>query len=204
MTIDGAATSSSPYVGGRGEGLNCAAGAGAGGSIGSEAINDPLALRTFFTGSGGGGGGSAPTLAGAGGGGGGGALRISSATRIVVSGRLLADGGDGGSARASGTVVGGVGGGGSGGLIHLVAPSIITLGTAVISARGGAGGSGVGGGGSTCVYSGGVGGKGRVVLRTRCDRFVGSAQFSPPLAACVPASAVSVSSVPASLAVEYP
>lgn len=207
VTLNGAATSSSPYVGGRGEGLSCAAGAGAGGSIGSEAINDPLALRTFFTGSGGGGGGSTPAMPGAGGGGGGGALRISSATRIVVSGRLLADGGDGGSVRATDTVVAGAGGGGSGGLIHLLAPSIITLGNAVISARGGAGGSIMSGAGATCAHAGGAGGKGRVVLRTRCDRFMGSALFTPPLAACAPASAVgavSASTAPASLVVEYP
>lgn len=204
VTINGAATSASTYVGGRGEGLNCAAGAGAGGSIGTEAINDPLVLQSFFTGSGGGGGGSTPALGGAGGGGGGGALRISSATRIVVSGRLLADGGDGGSVRATGSVVAGAGGGGSGGLIHLVAPAIITLSTAVISARGGAGGVLMNGAGSSCAHAGGAGGKGRVVLRTRCADFMGGALFVPPIAACGPASAVSASSTPTSLAVEYP
>jgi hypothetical protein len=205
VTINGAVTTTSGYVGTRGAGSNsCAAGGGAGGSIGTEAIGDPLALRTFYTGSGGGGGGSASDAAGAGGGGGGGALRISSATRIVVSGRLLADGGDGGVVRGAGTVVGGAGGGGSGGLIHLVAPSIITTATALISARGGVGGNTANPGGSSCSRTAGNGGAGRVVLRTRCDRFMGSATFVPPLSPCVAESAVSASGTPASLTAAYP
>jgi Dickkopf N-terminal cysteine-rich region len=203
ITLNGAATSVGGYVGTSGTSGTCAAGGGAGGSASTDDVNDPLALRTFFTGSGGGGGGSA-TAPGAGGGGGGGALRISSATRIVVSGRLLADGGDGGSVRGTGTVVGGAGGGGSGGLIHLVAPSIITLPNASVTARGGIGGNTFNPAGAACERLAGNGGAGRVVLRTRCDRFMGSATFVPPLSPCVAASAVSASGTPASITAAYP
>ena len=50
----------------------------------------------------------------------------------------------------------------------------------------------------------GRGGAGRVVLRTRCDRFMGSATFVPPLSPCVAASAVSASGTPASITAAYP
>jgi hypothetical protein len=100
--------------------------------------------------------------------------------------------------------VGGAGGGGSGGLIHLVAPSIITLPNASVTARGGIGGNTFNTAGAACERLAGNGGAGRVVLRTRCDRFMGSATFVPPLSPCVAASAVSASGTPASITAAYP
>jgi hypothetical protein len=111
-------------------------GGGGGGSIGALAANDLAVTSTFYPGSGGGGGSAdflnRPAFGGtSGGGGGGGALRVWSATSIVVNGRVLADGGEGGDAnigtgRNAGCdpQPGAAGGGGSGGVIFLRAPSL--------------------------------------------------------------------------------
>ncbi len=141
-------------------------GGGGGGSIGAAAANDLAVVSTFYPGSGGGGGSAdylnRPAFGGtSAGGGGGGALRVWSATRIVINGRVLADGGDGGDAyigtgRNAGCdpQPGAAGGGGSGGLIFLRAPTLTVGVRARVSAVGGVGGFG------SLYASGGAGGRG--------------------------------------------
>lgn len=177
---------------------------GGGGSIGVTAARDLAVATTFRAGSGGGGGGAlclyampfTPTCpadtqarasTGGGGGGGGGALRIVSATRIVVSGSLLARGGDGG--RGVDGHSGG-GGGGSGGVVFLDAPEVRVTGT--IDARGGRGGvSARIAGMLMCDTSGAYGGLGRIRIAARPARcsIAGATLQPPPVSAgCVPST----------------
>jgi len=171
-------------------------GGGGGGSIGAQAANDLAAATTFYPGSGGGGGSAdylnRPAFGGtSAGGGGGGALRVWSDTRIVINGRVLADGGEGGDAyigtgRNAGCdpQPGAAGGGGSGGLIFLQAPTL-TVGTrARVSAAGGAGGFG------SLYASGGAGGRGGLG-RVRISATPGMCQLGgqivpSPVAGCQP------------------
>ena len=143
------------YAGGDGAGMcDATHGAGGGGgAIGPAAATDLAVDSTFRAGSAGGGAsGRAEGLGGGGGGGGGGALRIVSATRITLSGEVLASGGDGGGGSAGG-------GGGSGGIVYLVAPELRMGGAAHVIVDGGVGGSVDG-------ALGGAGGLGRVRLST--------------------------------------
>jgi hypothetical protein len=96
-------------------------------------------------------GGTALNVAGVGGGRGGGALELSSASMIVVSGSIIANGrgGQGGGAKDQPCANGGAnnctsggGGGGSGGAILLEAPSVDVQVAANICAVGGGGGAG--------------------------------------------------------------
>ena len=148
---------------------------GGGGSIGRTAAGDLAMTSTFQAGSGGGGGsgsyGTGLAAAEGGGGGGGGAIRISSPTRITVSGTLRADGGAGGNGSDAnptcfGAEGGSGGGGGSGGAIYLATPVLSVSGT--ISAAGGAGGH------HGANVSGGDGGAGAI----------GRVRISASLASC--------------------
>ncbi len=167
------------YSGGDGfaENMNWGTGGG-GGSIGRDAAADLAVTSTFRPGSGGGGGGLGP-WPGGGGGGGGGALRLSSTTRIVITGRVLANGGNGGTAGREG----GAGGAGSGGLIYLAAPAIQTSGE--LSAAGGDGG--LSGGLAARNAAGGDGGLGRIRLSVDPSRCALGGIIVPALASdCSP------------------
>ncbi|MFO0624493.1 MAG: Dickkopf N-terminal cysteine-rich domain-containing protein [Polyangiales bacterium] len=180
-TYNGAAGTGAPFDSG-------GAGGGGGGCIGGTAAADPSVVRdTFRPGSGGGGGGAPRALTngvcdasrafgGGGGGGGGGALRLASATRILVgaTGVLRADGGDGGSNVERGVVRSGSGGGGSGGVIHLWAPSVQTQGR--VSAAGG-----IGGASAVPTNRGGAGGIGRVAVSVTTPRCALGGSFTPQL-----------------------
>lgn len=167
------------YAGGDGEG-NCEpllGGAGGGGSIGAAAANDlAVTSRTFHAGSAGGGAGStAVGSGGGGGGGGGGALRLASATRIVITGSILAEGGPGGAGSLGG-------GGGSGGVVVLSAPELEVSPIAEISVDGGAGGYSSGG------ARGGDGGRGRIRISTdpgACQLAGRYGEINPP-SSCAP------------------
>ncbi|MFO0648592.1 MAG: hypothetical protein U0326_20290 [Polyangiales bacterium] len=203
----GGAPNGAGYGGSNASGARtCGAASGGGGSIGSLAALDRLARTEFVSGSGGGGGGGLTVSAGAGGGGGGGVFRLSSATRIVLSGSVLAQGGNGGSVASDASTAGGAGGGGSGGLIVLVAPNITISPGATVAARGGVGGR-VTVAGVPCGSVGGSGGAGRVVLQTQCSTFTRQGSFDPPLSACVAQSSIGplmTSTQPRALAVDYP
>ncbi len=171
-------------------------GGGGGGSIGALAANDLAVTSTFYPGSGGGGGSAdflnRPAFGGtSGGGGGGGALRVWSATSIVVNGRVLADGGEGGDAnigtgRNAGCdpQPGAAGGGGSGGVIFLRAPSLTVGPRGRVSAAGGPGGFG------SLYASGGAGGRGglgRIRLSANPAMCQLQGQFVPSLVSgCAP------------------
>lgn len=130
--------------------------AGGGGGMASEGLaaerytsgvpgSPAVAYPTPLTGGSGGGGGSGwyffgVQLAGGVGGGGGGALQISTPDAILLSGSLLALGGNGGWAFANSGGQGGPGGGGSGGNIALVAAAVTLLPTALVDVTGGYGG----------------------------------------------------------------
>lgn len=106
-------------------------------------------------------GGSSPSSGwgGSGGGGNGGASIILNAPRIIINGRINADGGDGG----SGYLVNGAGGGGgSGGTIIIESDGIVDLNGAILSANGGSGGNV--GQHTTASCGGGGGGGGRVKI----------------------------------------
>ncbi len=154
------------YAGGNG----CSDRDGGGGSIGADAVADLAVASTFRPGSGGGGSGPASSCArGSGGGGGGGAVRIASATRIVI--------GSAGEVRANGEAGGNGGGGaGSGGVIYLSAPELESLGRV----------SAIGGGTAGC-RSGGVG---RIRLSVLPERCTAWGAFDPPLptGGCVPSA----------------
>ena len=174
-------------------------GGGGGGSIGTAAAGDLAVTSTFYPGSGGGGGSAdylqRPAFGGtSGGGGGGGVLRLWTPADIVVSGSLLAKGGEGGDAYL-GTPAsagcdpqpGSAGGGGSGGLIYLVAPTITSTATAVVSTAGGRGGD-------ASVFAtggrGGAGGVGRVRVSVNPSTCALAGTFTPALASgCTPAPA---------------
>ncbi|MDO9020363.1 MAG: hypothetical protein Q8S73_11450 [Deltaproteobacteria bacterium] len=173
-------------------------GGGGGGSIGAAAAGDLAVATTFQPGSGGGGGsadyGFRPGAGGtSGGGGGGGALRITSMTRITVSGSVLANGGAGGAAYVGTAMAegcdpapGAAGGGGSGGVIFLRAPEITTSATARISAVGGVGrlSSPFATGGRS-----GAGGLGRIRLSVSSAGCMLGGTFQPPLASgCSPSA----------------
>ncbi len=156
------------YHGSSGWNNRCAGwgGGGAGGSIGETAAMDLPVATTFRPGSGGGAGGAGDCPGGpGGGGGGGGALRVTSYTRIVITGQVLAAGGAGGDGRYGNAGDSGAGGGGSGGVIYLVAPAVQTASTAVLSVAGGAPGTGAAG----CGGHGGLGGRGRIRISVRTD-----------------------------------
>ncbi len=195
------------YGGSNASGMRaCGGSSGGGGSIGTLAALDRLARTEFVSGSGGGGGGGLTVSAGAGGGGGGGVFRLSSATRIVLSGSVLAQGGNGGNVVSDASTAGGAGGGGSGGLIVLAAPTITLSPGATIAARGGVGGR-VTAAGVPCGSVGGSGGAGRVVLQTQCSTFTRQGSFDPVLASCVPQSSIGplmTSTQPRSLVIDYP
>ncbi|MFO0650095.1 MAG: MopE-related protein [Polyangiales bacterium] len=166
-----------------GNGCNTS-GSGGGGSIGARAaadlaVTDPATFRAGSGGGGGAGGYSNCIGPGAGGGGGGGgALRIASATRIVVRGSVFARGGAGGAVAANGGGTSGAGGGGSGGLIYLSAPALDVV-SGTLSVAGGSGSQPLG-----CVdANGGRGGLGRLrlsVLPSRCNV---TGTWTPPLPA---------------------
>jgi hypothetical protein len=130
-------------------------------------------LTTLHLGAGGGGGGADESASPAGGNGGNGAGAVSIvAERIIVPGKILANGVDGGTGGGDD----GGGGGGSGGSILLRA-RVVDLAQGVVQAAGGLGGpNGWGGGGR-----GGNGGYGRV--RIDADQIVGA---SEPLAWTTP------------------
>ncbi|HJL35343.1 MAG TPA: MopE-related protein, partial [Polyangiaceae bacterium LLY-WYZ-15_(1-7)] len=146
------------------------AGGGGGGSIGADAAADLAVTTTFRPGSGGGGGGATTNGIGGAGGGGGGALRLASATRVLVSGRLLARGGRGGDGAA------GAGGGGSGGVIYVAAPEVRISGEA--STAGGNGGVG----GPRDFSNGGAGGIGRIRISAVPERCTLVGTFVPAAA----------------------
>lgn len=165
-----------PYDGADGGGSDRRAGGG--GSIGVEAASDLAVTETFRPGSGGGGGsvscdncvGTSYAVAG---GGGGGALRIASATRIVIDGQLRANGGLGGGTRAG--IRGS--GGGSGGVVFLSAPELVVTGS--IEAKGG-----------ESVNSGGAGGLGRIRISVDPLRCTLSGTLTPaPADGCSPSPA---------------
>lgn len=165
----------------------CIGAGGGGGSIGAAAIGDRAVASTFYPGSGGGGGGAAylpPGFAGTGGagGGGGGALRLASATRIVIgpAGRVLADGGAGGDLRDNHPAA--AGGGGSGGVIFLSAPALVMNGT--VSVAGGDRGEGVFDG---VPHDGGDGGHGRIRVSVDEGRCESGGQWRPGMGfTCAP------------------
>lgn len=165
-----------PYDGGDGGGSDRRAGGG--GSIGVDAASDLAVIETFRPGSGGGGGSvnclnCAGTNYAVAGGGGGGALRIASATRIVIDGELRANGGLGGGNRAG--IQGS--GGGSGGVVFLSAPELVVTGS--IEAKGGEG-----------VNSGGAGGLGRIRISVDPLRCTLSGTLTPaPADGCTPSAA---------------
>ncbi len=137
-----------------------AAEGGIGGSDGCG--ND--ALIPLVAGSGGGGGGDGSGSGGVGattgwaGGGGGGALQISSREGIVMSGSIVARGGNG-YPDLDDPKFGGGGGGGSGGSVLLEAPLLSLTGMIIVDGGdGGKGAAGVGGGGGTGATPEGVGG----------------------------------------------
>ena len=153
---------------------------GGGGAIGADAEADLPVRSTFRPGSGGGGGGGGFNAGAGGGGGGGGALRIASATRIVIEagGALLADGGSGGRRFEIGA------GGGSVGVIVLASPSLRVDG--VVRAVGGAPGTAP----SSTPYHGGAGGLGRIRLSTLAEECAITGDVRPaPVAACAPTPA---------------
>ncbi len=151
----------------------CFGAGGGGGSIGASAAADLAVRSTFRSGSGGGGGGGGSGSSGAGGGGGGGALRLASATRIVVRGTLRADGGNGPRVIAGA----GGGGGGSGGLVYLSAPELEMGGT--VSVLGGLGSE-------AGERDGGDGGVGRIRVSTDPDRCSGSGSWLGASFTCDP------------------
>ena len=137
--------------GGGAFGGNGGAGAGHGTTAaGGTAYGDIAAQLQGGSGGGGGGGVSVqspdPLPGSAGGGGGGGAVEIGAVGQLVISGSVLANGGDSG---AGNTTIGG--GGGAGGGILIQANLITLWGSSTLSAAGGAGGPlgnvGTGGGG---------------------------------------------------------
>ncbi len=134
---------------------------GGGASIGRAAAGDLGVFTTFGPGSGGGGG------PGGGGGGGGGALRITSATVLMIrsTGRVRANGGAGG--RNAGP--------GSGGVVYLAAPEVSVMTGAVVEA--------VAGGVATSPVTG----LGRIRLSVNPAWCSLSGAFNPPLrAGCSP------------------
>ncbi len=169
---------------------------GGGGSIGMAATADFGMATTFAPGSGGGGGsasyGTGLSAAEGGGGGGGGAVRLSSPTRITVSGTIRVDGGRGGNGSDGNTTCalydgGAGGGGGSGGAIYLASPSVSVTATGVLSAAGGVGGAR---GANVSGGDGGAGGLGRIRLSVSSATCTLSGTFSPPLrSACASNSA---------------
>ena len=178
-----------PYDGAPGQsGFDVCGGLAAGGggaSIGAAAVSDLGMATTFVPGSGGGGGsasyGTGLSAAEGGGGGGGGALRLSSPTRITVSGTLRADGGVGGNGSDGNTTCfaaegGAGGGGGSGGAIYLASPIVTVTGTAnAVGGSGGTRGANVSGG------DGGRGGLGRIRFSVSPATCTVSGAFNPPL-----------------------
>ncbi len=133
------------------------------------------ALLPLLGGSGGAGGaGNAAFDTGGAGGGGGGAILIASSTRIVFTGRILAQGGSGGNV---GTLNVGAGGGGSGGGVRLVANTLEGSG-GLITVAGGAGGTG----GPSFGTAGGPGGQGRIRLEAFDVRLAASFSATPSLA----------------------
>ncbi len=182
--------SPAPYGGGDGVGecdeFFC--GGGGGGSIGASAAADLAVERTFRPGSAGGGGGATDpdnggNVGGGGGGGGGGAVRLSSATRIRITGSILASGGHGGGGQ---TRVAG-GGGGSGGVIYLAAPELEITATANLNVDGGRGGDGA----AVGERRGGPGGLGRIRISTDPSACILEGNFGniAPPATCEPTNA---------------
>ncbi len=132
------------------------------------------ALLPLIGGSGGGGGAGTSNDTGGGGGGGGGAIVVASSTKIVLTGSILARGGNGGT-NAPGNIPSnfGAGGGGSGGAVRLVANTLEGSGGSV-SVAGGDDGFGSG--------FQGFGGVGRIRLEPFDSTLVASFSSGPSIA----------------------
>ena len=161
--------------------------AGLGGSIAGASYYPESNFENEFTGGSPGGNGgngfdSTNTEIGGLGGAGGGAIIIIAKGEIIITGSLLANGGDGGDGTDSnsGQAGAGGGGGGSGGAIYLISGVGVNI-TGTVSADGGALGSGSSGG---LIFdpggNGGVGGSGRIRIDTPTGAFTGSAPSPAP------------------------
>lgn len=152
--------------GGGGGGHATPGGAGGGssgtaGGAGGLVLGDPG--LTILAGGGRGGEGIGVVCGNPPGGGGGGAVQLTAATRISISGRVLAGGGGGGGGlECMDNDAGSAGGGGAGGAIFLAAPSIVIDGL-VVAHGGGGGGGGNGSSGNGPVATGMTGADGRTV-----------------------------------------
>lgn len=131
------------------------------GGAGGLAFGDPA--LTILAGGARGGDGMGVVCGNPPGGGGGGALQLTAATRIDISGQVLAGGGGGGGGiECMDNDAGSAGGGGAGGAIYLAAPSIVIDGL-VLAHGGGGGGGGNGSTGNGPVATGLPGADGRTV-----------------------------------------